>query len=369
MRASANAKTNGKRRLPLAPPSVLPPLYARWMGELLDRPLPREREATCDDCAMLPAEGEAHDPRVHFDAVAKCCSYLPELPSFLVGGILAGEDGHGRRTVEARIDARIGVSPLGLSIPPVYQAQYDLLGETGFGHTRSLRCPHQLDGGLCGIWLHRNAVCATWYCKHERGALGAELWREGIEKLLASVEDAVAAHCMAELGVDPRGLSAMKPSRKRPSQGMILDRVDDAKYALMWGSWVGRERELYARAAEIAGALSFHDVLAIAGPQTRLRAANAKRLVREHASKALPKRLRVGDLKTIAPGATTFRAGGYSPYDPIELPTELLGVLHRFDGRPTSVVRAQIAKEDGFDLDVEFLRLLCDFEILVPSGG
>lgn len=338
------------------------------MAEALEAPLPRETEATCDDCAMLPAEGHTGDPTAFFDPVSRCCSYLPDLPNFLVGGILAGEDGHGRRSVEARIDARVGVRPLGLAIPPAYSAQYELMGVRGFGRTRSMRCPHQLDGGLCGIWLHRNGVCATWYCKHVRGAAGADLWREGIERLLRSAEDAVSLHCLVELGVEPDGLSEMLPQKRKPPQGEPLDTVDDARYAAMWGRFRGKERALFLRCAEIAGALSFRDVLGVAGPELRLRLTNAKTLLAKARSRALPARVRVGRFTVLGTSDGGVRVEGYSDFDPLELPGSVLGVLHRFDGRPTRDVRAEIQREEGIELDDDFLRLLVDFRILVDAA-
>ena len=38
--------------------SALPPLYAAWMGELLAGPLPQEKKATCERCAMCSASPE-----------------------------------------------------------------------------------------------------------------------------------------------------------------------------------------------------------------------------------------------------------------------------------------------------------------------
>src|SRR5262249_49762543 len=37
--------------------NVLPPLYARWMAELLQGPLPDESHCTCDDCAVARKPG------------------------------------------------------------------------------------------------------------------------------------------------------------------------------------------------------------------------------------------------------------------------------------------------------------------------
>src|SRR5262245_36081364 len=90
----------------------LPPLYQRWVRELLDGPVPRETEATCDNCAMLVEGGVA----AGFNTDTKCCTFLPELHNFLVGAILADDDpafATGRASVRARVARRVAVTPLG----------------------------------------------------------------------------------------------------------------------------------------------------------------------------------------------------------------------------------------------------------------
>ena len=74
----------------------LPPLYANWLAELLGGPVPRESRATCDHCAMCSAEGPAAaavgSHSYYFDPNVKYCSFVPDLPNFLVGRILSDDD-------------------------------------------------------------------------------------------------------------------------------------------------------------------------------------------------------------------------------------------------------------------------------------
>ena len=125
---------------------VLPPLYARWMDALLRASVPPETRATCDDCAMC-APGAAEPDTLYFNPRVKCCTYLPSLANYLVGGVLeengAGSSG-GRSTVERRIDAGVGVTPIGLERSKAYGLLYQN-GAPGFGHAESLRCPHYLE--------------------------------------------------------------------------------------------------------------------------------------------------------------------------------------------------------------------------------
>ena len=159
------------------PPSTLPPLYAGWIADLLDGPLPHEGEATCEDCAMWPSAGVPVSAGIAFNRETKCCTYIPALPNFLVGRIVEDNDpalAPGRASVEARIDARLGVTPLGIDRPPVHALLYQTGMSSAFGRSRALRCPHYREeaGGACGIWRHRNGVCSTWFCKYSRGATG-----------------------------------------------------------------------------------------------------------------------------------------------------------------------------------------------------
>jgi hypothetical protein len=57
----------------IEPVEELPTLYARWLGDILGGPIPREVRATCDHCAMV----ELHNPlsaAPKFDAAMKCCT-------------------------------------------------------------------------------------------------------------------------------------------------------------------------------------------------------------------------------------------------------------------------------------------------------
>src|SRR5260370_251866 len=96
-------------------------LYGAWMDQLLPGPIPEETEATCDKCVMCPSKGEPQTPSpIRFNPRIKCCTYLPNLPNFLVGRILSSEDRSetkGRATVEARLTQGAAVTPLGTCLP------------------------------------------------------------------------------------------------------------------------------------------------------------------------------------------------------------------------------------------------------------
>jgi hypothetical protein len=64
-----------------------------------------------------------------FNAETKCCTYLPALYNFLVGSILTDKDpafAVGRASVEARLDAQVEVTPLGLGMSRPFRVLGDM---------------------------------------------------------------------------------------------------------------------------------------------------------------------------------------------------------------------------------------------------
>lgn len=363
------------------PPSSLPPLYAAWIDDLLGGPIPHEAEATCERCVMVPADAPPGAASLFFNPSTKCCTYVPTLPNFLVGRIIDDDDpamAPGRASVERRLDARLGVSPLAIEHPPVHGLLYQAGGIQSFGRSETLRCPHYRTeaGGACGIWRHRNGVCSTWFCKYGRGATGQRFW-QGLDQLLATVERELARWCLVRLDVAPVVLARLLPrgtDRRHPA-GESLDaaaidgRTEDADYRARWGEWVGRERELYRAAARLVAGLGWTDVARIGGGTVEALA----RVVRAgHAglgSDAIPERLVLGSLQTTGGGREHVTVTTYSPYDPLALPRLLVDVLHYFDGRPTAQALRRIRVERGINVQPDLVRRLVDFGVLVPAAG
>src|SRR5262245_42546607 len=102
MQSSLRARSTHRQACYLAQVS-LPSLYARWIADLLAAPIPEETIATCDNCVMC--KPDAVTPLV-FRPEVKCCTYLPQLPNFIVGRILTDDrpsNSDGRATVVERI--------------------------------------------------------------------------------------------------------------------------------------------------------------------------------------------------------------------------------------------------------------------------
>ena len=365
-----------KRQLPVLSNSPLPPLYAAWMDQLLAGPIPHETDATCDDCVMCASEHETDTAEVFFNPQTKCCAYVPALPNFLVGRVIADDTpafAAGRATVEARVRAGVGVTPLGVDPPPGFAVLYGQSSATLFGRSRTLRCPHYLEeGGRCGVWAHRAAICATWYCKHVRGAVGYDFWK-ALHQLLAAAEQSLARWCVLELDPGGAALRRLFPPVGTAARGIdagVLDGTPDAAaQRARWGHWAGREVDYYCACARLVGALKWPDVLAIGGPELQIYARLVREAYERHRATEIPAALKVGPFRIMRLGAVNSLVCSYSSYDPIELPQALIEVLPYFDGRPTSHALANIEAERGVKLSRALLRKLIDFEILVLCGS
>lgn len=365
------------RQLPVLASSPLPPLYAVWMDQLLAGPIPHETDATCDDCAMLPVDDEAHsNTAVFFNPETKCCSYVPHLPNFLVGRILSDDDpafASGRATVQERLGAGVGVTPLGLEQPPTFQVLYGVSAATLFGKSRTLRCPHYLadEGGRCGVWKHRASVCATWHCKYVRGEVGREFWVT-LHQLLSTVENNLSHWCVLEVDIGADTLKNLFPASSQVAGKNSVDprALDGLANPLesrrLWGSWVGREAEFYRECSRLVNGLDWSSVVAIGGPEILIYARLLRQAYAKLMANELPARLRVGAIQVVGMDQDSCRITSYNAYDPLNLPRQLIDVLGYFDGRPTVEAVRAIALAEGIQIDSTLMQKLTDFSILVP---
>jgi hypothetical protein len=358
------------RRLKVLSTSALPPLYDAWMTELLRGPLPIETEATCDRCVMC-VDGALSAGEKAFDASTKCCTYVPAIPNFLVGRILSDRDPAaraGKQSVEERMRARVAVTPLGVGVTAPKNAHLRLAARhDGFGRTPSLRCPHYVEeGGRCGIWKNRTSTCATWFCKHVRGAVGGDFWHEGIEALLRALELALSRWCVLQLDPGESALRRLFP-RDPSAEPDGQFEYEPVVYRGDWGSWVGRERAFFLECARLVGELRWADVVRIGGVEIAARAKVARTLYDAVVSTDMPRALRPGPIQLPHIGAHATRVTSYNPNDPLDLPNALVALLPRFDGRPTQKVLADLEANEGIAIDDALVRRLVDFEVLVSA--
>jgi hypothetical protein len=351
------------------------------MDDLLGGPIPRETKATCEDCAMCRKPGdEALSDDQFFDPAIKCCSIVPELANFLVGGILSADTAadpdstRGRQSVLRRMADGIAVSPLGLGQSALFKLVYDN-SDTAFGRSRTLQCPHYVEEtGRCGIWRNRGATCVVWYCKHARGAVGRAFWRDSLERLLNTIESALAAWCVLELDLGIESLRELFGPPGDPQPGALtaadLDkRADQDRQTRIWGKWAGREQDFFVECARLVEPLSWADALAICGPQARIQAELTLRAYQNLVSHEIPIALKAGSFHLVQMTSSVSRVRTYSQLDPLEVPAAVMETLGYFQGSSTDEALKRIADEKGIRLDVGLVRKLCDFELLVDSGS
>ena len=354
----------------------LPLLYETWLGKWLDGPVPTESNATCNNCAMLPpADGLVLESENYFNPKVKCCTYIPALPNFLVGEILADEQSEmarGRESTLARLQHNEMANPLWLEKSSLYNYKYDTRGKF-FGRLDEMVCPHYIDeqGGLCSIWRYRNGVCSTWFCKHIRGDVGYRFW-VALRDLLIAIEEELAQWCALELDIPAETVRDLGQLKTRAKTIHLLE-IEQAQPDLpvntlkkIWGQWHGSENEYYVACAKLINALSWSQVLAVCGPNVKAQARLVQKAYVRHQCDTVAQRLRPGSFRVVSVQVEYSVVESYLGSDLLKIPRRILDLLPRFDGRPTPEVITEITLATGLKINPSLLRKLVDFKILVP---
>ena len=347
--------------------ATLPPLYDPWLRAVTGGSVPAETKATCNSCAMLPSPGSSPDA-TYFHPVTKCCAYQPHLPNYLAGRILSDFEASmspGREELERRVARKVSVTPRWAGPGNLFGLMYRGTPNV-FGRAPALRCHFLSPTGGCGIWKHRPAVCATWYCKYVRGENGFRFWKL-TDKLFQAVEHEISLWCLAELKTGLATIEEIAP-RTAPAVSELGGEIDLAQYQRVWGDWAGREIEFYRECARMVDQLSWEQVEQICGPRVRILVELVRDAYSNLRSEAIPERLRVGKLNFTSVEERGYTVVSYSRYDPLLMPHSLVGVLHYFDGRPTEDALEAILKKEGIRIDVGLVRRMVDFGVLEDCG-
>jgi hypothetical protein len=245
-----------------------------------------------------------------------------------------------------------------------------------FGRSQAMRCPYFIeDGGRCGVWRNRESTCATWFCKHDRGRIGLAFWREGLHRLLRVIEVDLARWCVLEIGLSDEALRHLSEGEAwtqviGPLNAEAVDhRVDEVRYARIWGEWRGREIDFFLRCAQLVNNLSWSEVLEISGPAVRTFARLTKHAYDRLTSSDLPPRLEVGAFQVLETNHETTRVNAYTNSDPIDVPNVVMALLPFFDGRPTEEALDAIKDKTGISLDRLLVRKLVDFNVLTAADS
>ena len=351
----------------------LPDLYRPFLPALFERPMIEERHATCASCTMCPPPVPDFPPEAYFNPSTKCCTFHPALPNYSVGGLLrdtSDAGAEGRRRILDKIDRRIGVTPAGI-LPPARVLLLQRHGRAGFGRSERLVCPYlDRDRGACTVWAHREAECATWFCKHNHGIDGRAFWKQ-LRDYLVGVHVALGTWVMRELGI-PADLIAggFGPRLDNLDAGALDDRrPTDAEHAAMWGSWSGREQAYYQAAFDLVRALDRDRFRQLVGIEHEIA---LDRLALRHeaiTNPRLPDPLRRNPLLRVdrsADGSYVLTADG--PAESTRLRPDLYPLLDLFDGRrSTSDIRGWVKAATGRGVGDSFLAALYHHRILIGA--
>ncbi|AKF80665.1 hypothetical protein SAMN05443572_1085 [Myxococcus fulvus] len=355
----------------------LPELYRELLPGFFRQDVPEETKATCSNCAMC--EGSAQGSVEAVDGVSrlfrpdtKCCTYFPRLPNYLVGALLSDERpelSEGRSRMEARIAARIGVTPQWVKPP----AKFNFLYKNGtqfFGRAASLRCPYyaQQSGG-CTIWPYREAVCSTFFCKYVAGADGRRFYMS-LKTYLTLTEIQLSRWTTLQLLPDYI-LSGKDRPELHPSPLAVED-LDDAPpparaYADLWKGYVGLEVDYYRECHRLVRGLDAAGLDKLLGLDGLIELKGLEAHLGTAVSSQLPRTLKFNADATVQwmpDGSVAL--GAYSDFDAVALPGEAYGLLVEFTGRQSvEAVRHHLREHKQADLSEDVLLELYRHRILV----
>jgi len=346
----------------------LPQLYRRLLPELFERPVPIETFATCSNCIMVRSDPDRDEQRIlrPYRPDTKCCTFQPNLPNYLVGGLLASTDPlleDGRARMRARIRQRTGVSPLGVYAPRLYNLLYEHGAKEGFGRSAALRCPYYRgDDGACTIWTFREASCSTWFCKTVSGNAGRDFW-SATKTYLFAVQNALVRYTLAEAGLTNID-ELFRQFQSRETIRLSAEELDglpplENEYAALWNGWSGDEESFFGQCYERVRALD----------RLQLDALMSRTLLTDLAEKRdramrIPERLKRND-------ALPFENSSDDCYDVILAGSEITMDLPRmlidsFDGtRTTSEIRRHLKQEAHLEIEDELLLTLFQHHVLL----
>lgn len=358
--------------------SALPPVYGALFPATFDEPAVHESRATCETCQMcdhgtVPSELSAS----YFRPDTKCCTYHPALPNYLVGAVFADdrpELEEGKKRLREQIAKRLGCSPQRLGPSKKWTLLYKASMESSFGRSSLLRCPYLDEKERCSIWYHREAVCATFYCKFDAGQAGSAFWK-ALKSYLNYAEEQLsvwaAKQVSNEVG-DPRAddtpsLSLAEFEERAP---------DESIYRRYWASWVGREEEFYVACHARVRAMTREEYKKLVddtsvGKERLEKLSEA--LARVRSAPKLPERVSLNKrLRVLPVEGGVVMTMPYNSYDSIKIEPELFDVLKAFTHEGTvAETRKKLAEEQGIELEDALLSMFTMHDILVPppKGG
>ena len=342
----------------------LPKLYSKFYPELFEKEIPSESLSTCSNCTML-CKGDRYNKHLltkSFSPNSKCCTFQPRLPNYLIGALLSDKTSNfveGQNRVKKRILNKISVSPLGVYSSKKFDLLYEQSKSLSFGLNSTLICPYyEKESGNCTIWMYRETVCSTYFCKSVSGQSGYKFW-ESLKNLLFKIQINLSSYVIKVMELEfPLKYTGLSP-----------EDVDDLpmseeNYKKMWKNWAGNEIEFYKKSFEIVNSLSKEDFETI----TEISQSDLFKelLINYEQMVVIPKLLKINpELKL----EKTMNRGYKIHLKLIDLSFELPEkVIHAFDGNVsyTSII-TYLFENEKIEIDDALIRTLYSYRILVPA--
>lgn len=368
MKSNEQSKTN----------TVLPPLYARWMDQLLDKQLESEKLADCLNCPMCKDQNEPGDQlETQFQPIVKCCTFYPGLPNYLVGQILKDNrvSSDIMDIIRSKIDERSGVTPLGISPTLAEEQKYKTIsGQGRFGKADGeVRCPYYVDqkSGICGIRNYRNCVCTTWFCKRNHGLVSYYMW-DAIRRLLHHIEESLASWCLLELEVEDDALDLLCKKDSLAWEQLKEDAVDTHLLKRAWGKFENNKIEFYKQCGHLVNTLDWTDIESICGPQLKILARSARLSQASLTMDQFPEYVTINSQKTRTLDNGNISVQTYSRYQSFEIPMNIgMGLMMAIplfqDPCKLEELIKNIESTSGQKLSKDQMNLLFQSGIITPA--
>lgn len=351
----------------------LPHIYAQFLPEFFLNPIPVETSASCMNCAMLEKTGAQRGSPKFFSPETKCCTHHPELPNYLVGALLsdtAHDHEVGQQRISDKISARTSITPLGVLRPKKYSLLIKNSAHDYFGRSNALLCPfYESSSGVCTIAPHWDAVCSTWFCKHDAGEDGKKFWRT-LRKYLENLERILTRYALLKSGSKP-GIPGLAIDDAAPLTLQELDGLPplDDVYERLWGDWAGKEEAFYKECYNRIRQLGKDEFLNIEGIEQKIFLQELEQVYEQLMSVPVPPLLKKNpELSVVKISDDAYLLSGYSPFDPSKVSKRLYDCLDYFDGIQGSEEACRRCHNDlNVRLTAELLKKLYQFRILVSG--
>ena len=296
-----------------------------------------------------------------FNEKTKCCTYIPNIPNYLVGNILSEDNilaQTGKERITNTIDKRIDVTPKGIAPPKIFGLLYDKFKKNGFGHSDKFVCPYyESESGNCTVWKYRTSDCSTYFCKYISNEKGKEFWQH-LLRYLKHTEQSLIDYVLLKFNFENTILFGI-------SEELSVEEIDgkaisEEDYRRNWKDSKMNEKDFFIEAYELIRSLNKDEFISIVGTKGNI---FLKRLEYSyHSMMNIPSKLILND-------HIKFEEIGNRQYlvriDLIDTKFKLdKEILEIFDGKQTNEENINSLIERNIEIDLELIRALYNYDVL-----